>query len=433
MAKMRKSRRWVFVFIVFFFMVFHQFDIFLLGPINTQLITEFYSPGFLLNPSAVFGVIVSILFFLIWGYSYDRHSRKNLLSVASFIWGATSLLMGISPTASTYIISNAAGGIDNASTSGIFSLVGDFFKPRNRSKIFGLFFITQPLAFFLGLYLTNATQMTPNWRLWLIIFSIIGLIFSIVIFWLMREPKRGACEPAMVDVDMTGTYLFDWEIASTELVQPALLLIYFASFFGIIPWFTLITWMQTYLSKVCVQPECVVYPGLIRPLIALAVGYPLGGFLGDLVFHKKKSGRMMVGIIGVMLPGLFLHFAFKSPDAQSSQFIINLALLGLFMAFSRPNIMASVMDVTLPEVRSTAYGVLLLFETLGTLVSPILVILLQRWVGLGTAILWVGIGSWLVCTLLQIGLIIRLPKDIEKLRRHMAYRSHLEMRLANPD
>jgi hypothetical protein len=49
-------------------------------------------------------------------------------------------------------------------------------------------------------------------------------------------------------------------------------------------------------------------------------------------------------------------------------------------------------------------------------------------IGLGSAILWVSTGSWGVSLLFLIGLLFLLPEEIERLRKHLAYRSQLEAR-----
>ena len=120
-------------------------------------------------------------------------------------------------------------------------------------------------------------------------------------------------------------------------------------------------------------------------------------------------------------------------DIHSPYFLITIILMGFFMSFSWPNVIAMIFEVTLPEVRSFTTAIVLALQALGGLGGPFLVSLLQVRLGLRAAILSVAIGAWLLGLLLMVGLIIFLPVDVENLRRHMAYRSHLERRLGKPE
>lgn len=432
MEKSKSGHQWVFVLIMFFFLLLHQIDVVLLVPMTDHIMATFNIIDFSEDPLLSLVLVVGMTSFFIWGYLFDSHSRKKLLSIAGFIWGVTSLLIGIAPTYATFIISNAASGIDNASHSGIYALVGDFFGPRNRGKVLGLLYITQPFAFLFGIISTFILGETIKLRLLFMITAAVGFLMALLIFFFIHEPKRGASEPALADINMTGVYLLDWDVAKGVLKKPSLILVYAFGLFGIIPWFVITSSLFPYLSEVRAVPEVDIYLSLIPSLIAISLGYPLGGLLGDLLFKTKKTGRIIVSMAGVVLPSLFLFFALQSADAQGQSFILLMMLMGLFLSFSWPNLVASVLDIILPEMRASAISIMLLFQVIGALIGPMIVSRLKDQMGLGGAILSVCIGAWVICLVIQIGLLNLIPKDLEKLRRQMAYRSHLEARLERP-
>ena len=423
-------RRWVFVFILFVFLLIHQFDIYFVGPMALQLFTGGSGTSIFTNPNNVYVIIVTLLFFLVWGYNFDRHSRKKLLAGAGFLWWVTTWMMTIAPTFGTFIISYAAGGVDHASYSGIFALIGDYFEPKNRGKIFGFLLITYPLAFLAGLFLSNSSHIDETWRTWLFIMGLFGLIFALLITFFIHEPKRGTFEPAMADINMTGVYLFDWDVAKEEFKKPALWLIFCLSFLSIIPWGVLTNRVFPYFRDVQGLPEAAVYLALLPGLFGVVLGFPLAGLLGDVWFTYRRRGRVFASLVGTLLACVFLFVAFESLDITSYVFIIPMALVGLFLPFLLPNLAASLMDITLPELRGTAFGIMILVQSVGMLVHPIVVNSLQRWIGLDRAILWVCIGVWFIAAGLQLVLLKILPGEMEALRRHMAYRSHLEARIA---
>lgn len=435
---MRKSKignRLVFVLVLFFFMFFHQIDVVLLNPLSAQISRSFNVnlDDIFLDPVNTLGLVVGILFALVWGYNYDRHTRKYLLSIAGFLWGATSWMMGIAPTFATYFISNAASGIDNVSYSGIYALVGDFFNPRSRGKVLGLLYLTQPMAYFFLTLLNLLLGDVVNWRMLLLVMGGIGFLMSGMVYFFIREPKRGACEPALRDIQMTGVYLFDWDIAKTYLIKPSLLLLYAFGLFGVMPWFVMSSRLFTYLVIVHNIPPVDSYLNLVPGLIAYILGLPISGLLGDMLFKRMKRGRIVVSMAGVIFPALLLCLAFMVTDAQGNLFVLLMMLMGFFMSFTWPNIIASILDTALPELRASASSILLLFQSLGALLGPWLVSILQKGLGLGNAMLAVCLGAWGICLLLQFGLLIHIPKNIEELRQHMAYRSHLEARLQSSE
>lgn len=432
MVKGKSVRRWILILILLFFLLFHQLDVLLLRPTTIQMVALLNTRDGWVEPLIILSIGLSILFGLFWGVNFDRHSRNRILALISFLWGVSSWLVGISPTLATYVISSAAGGIDNLSNSGVYALVGDFFGSKNRGKILGLLLVSQPMAFLLMILISNHLPQAVNWRFLLLIMGCVAFIFTILFYFFLPEPKRGAREQSMNDLPLTGTYLFDWELAKENLKTSSMPLILIFSLFGSMPWFIITGWISPLLQAGGqVSPE-VVAQRLLPGLIALMIGYPVGGFLGDLFAQKRDTGRVLMALIGVLLPPIFLLLAFVINDLFSRYFVILLILMGFFMSFSWPNLIAMIFDIALPEVRAFITAIALIMQTVGSLLGPFLVSVLQTRISLLDAFLTVTISSWLLALLLLIGLIFSLPRDVESLRRHMAYRSHLERRLLRP-
>jgi MFS transporter, Spinster family, sphingosine-1-phosphate transporter len=201
------------------------------------------------------GIFLGIIFFVLWGFLYDRHNRKKLLAVAAFLFGTTSVLLGIAPTYATFAFSFTAINISRASQPGIFALIGDYFSPKLRGRIIGLFLSTQPLALALVLFLVPFIEPALSFRYIYLLLGAVGFLFALMIFFWLGEPKRGANEPALVQIRMTGVYLFDWENAKGFFRSPCMLYIYAISFFAIFPWSVNLFWMHRYLTQVWDLPE----------------------------------------------------------------------------------------------------------------------------------------------------------------------------------
>jgi MFS transporter, Spinster family, sphingosine-1-phosphate transporter len=429
MRKGKNQSRWLMVVILFLFLLFHQLMWFLVGPITGLFsVTSSVSDRWF-DINLPLDVMVAIVFFLVWGYFYDRHSRKRLMSLAGFLWGVSAWLMSFSPTLPTFNMSKTFSGIGRASQPGIFAFIGDIFKPTDRGKILSFLLLSQPLAFMLAMVWEGILVTEIHWRSILILLGAIAFLVSLAIHFSIKETKRGASEPALMNLHMTGTYQFDWDIAKSALRKHSLILVYLFMLIGITPWIVLPTGLLIFLKDIQTLQAADIYLSFLPTLFGITLGYPVGGILGDILFKYSKKGRLYPSLVGLIMACLCLYFALKVPSLQLQGFLLSILLMGFFMAFPWGNMFAAVMDITLPELRGSAFALALLFQTVSSLVSPLIFTYVQSLVGLGNAILWICIGAWLISIFIIILLFFRIPQDVEQLRRHMAYRSHLEARL----
>src|SRR4030066_138910 len=160
----RTGYRW-FVFSVFFiFMLLHQSDRLLIGPLTTPIMETFGIDEVQMGAVFTGALLVSAILYPIWGYLYDRYARSKLLALASLIWGSTTWLSAIAPTHRFFLVTRATTGIDDSSYPGLYSLISDYFGPQVRGKIYGLLQLTQPLGYMAGLIVATLLSGTLGWR-----------------------------------------------------------------------------------------------------------------------------------------------------------------------------------------------------------------------------------------------------------------------------
>ena len=142
-AKLPPSRLRLAVLLFFLFMLLHQTDKLLIGPLTPDIIDTFHITYTQMGAVTTGALIVGALLFPLWGYLYDRFARSKLLALASAIWGATTWLNALAPTFPLFMVTRASTGIDDASYPGLYSLVADYFTPERRGRIYGLLQLTQ--------------------------------------------------------------------------------------------------------------------------------------------------------------------------------------------------------------------------------------------------------------------------------------------------
>jgi MFS family permease len=424
---MKRTRyRWFVVAIFFLFMLLHQSDKLLLGSLVTPVMEDFgineAQMGIIWSGAFLVGAIL----YPIWGYFYDRFARAKLLALASFIWGSTTWLGALAPTYPTFVAARAATGIDDSSYPGLYSLISDYFGPRVRGKVYGVLQITAPVGFMLGMVLALTLKDSIGWRGVFYLTGSLGILLSVVIFFGVREVPRGRSEPELAGLEEIGIYRFDWQTAKGLFRKRSLLILFVQGFFGVFPWQIISTWFVRYLETERNYEANAIMITMSVAVLCMAAGYTVGGAAGDALFRRTRSGRILVAATGVLLGAIFLAVAFNVSLQSQILFGVTVSLAAFFMPFASPNVISSVYDITLPEVRSTALGVQYLLESAGAWTAPALAGLIAVSYSLKTAFLVICITAWLLCAIF-FGFVGRMiPNDIEALREQMRQRAEEE-------
>jgi MFS family permease len=425
---MKSSSRhgWSVVTIFFFFVLLHQADKLLIGPLTENIIKTFNINNTQMGAVSMGALFVGAIFYPIWGYLYDRYSRPKLLALSSLIWGATTWLNAIAPTFPSFMVTRSSTGIDDSSYPGMYSLVSDYFSPKVRGKVYGLLQFTQPLGYLLGMVLGLILGGFIGWRGVFYITGSLGILMAPIIFFGVKDVPRGQSEPEMADIDVTGHYQFDWKIALDLFKKPTLLLLFVQGFFGVFPWNAITIWFFYYLGSERGFDSNTQLIVMVIAVLILAAGYPIGGSLGDFFFKKDKRGRLFVSMIGVSLGAIFLWLALHVPNQDVLLFTILMGCTALFMPFASPNVVSTVYDITLPEVRSTAVSIQYLIESIGAATAPFIVGLISDQTSLQNAFLLICISTWLLCAIFFFFTSLFIRKDIDVLRAEMSQRADNE-------
>jgi MFS family permease len=421
---MPASRHRLYVTAVFFtFMLFHQADKLLLAPLVTPVMADFQINEAQMGAVSSLAIIVAALLYPVWGYLYDRYARAKLVSLASLIWGATTWLSALAPTFGIFMVTRASTGIDDSSYPGLQSLISDYFEPNLRGKVYGILQMAGPLGFMLGTVMATMLGAAIGWRRVFMITGGVGILIAILVFFSVREVPRGASEPEMVDEIPQEQPTINWPAVRDLLRNRTLLMIMAQGFFGVFPWNVLTFWFFRYLESERSYSAQQAMLTMIVAIAALSLGYFLGGSIGDLLFRRTRRGRIITGGAAVLAGAVFLYLTMTTPVEQSGAFLILLSLTGVAMSIASPNVIATVFDVTVPEVRSTAQALRKLPEDGGAAAAPFLAGLIAMQSSLQTAILVICLSTWLVCGLLFIALAYVVPQDIENLRQTMRARA----------
>ena len=409
----------------FVFMLLHQTDKLLIGPMQIPIMDTFnmtYTQWGAINTGAL---LVGSLLYPLWGWLNDRYNRGKLLALASLVWGATTWFSAIARTFPQFLVSRSSTGIDDSSYPGMMSLLADYYPPKTRGRIYGLLQIAQPLGYLLGMVLALILGGMIGWRSIFYITGSLGILLSVAIYFGVKDIPRGSSEEELRGVEVSK-YKFNWKSVGEIFKKRSLILVFLQGFIGVFPWNVITYYFFGYLATDRGYDSNTQLLIMAPAVLFMAFGYPLGGILGDKLFKRTHRGRLIVGATGILLGMIFLFATMNVPVDQVLLFTILLFLTALFMPFPSPNIISTIYDVTLPEVCSTANAVQNFIESIGSAAAPLLAGIIADKTSVGNAILVISLSSWALCFLFILGAIILIPRDIKTMHQQLAERAAAE-------
>ena len=425
MSPKNSRYRWFVVAIFFFFMLLHQTDKLMIGSMQVPISETFgignKEWGFI-NSGAL---IVATFLYPIWGYLYDRYARAKLLALASAIWGATTWLSSIVRTYPAFLGTRASTGVDDSSYPGLYTLVADYFGPNMRGKVYGILQLAQPIGYLLGMILALiVAPMIGGWRSAFYITGSLGLVLAFLIYFGVKEMPRGKAEPEFEGLEEKEMehFHFSWKEVREIFKKKTMWFVFAQGFAGQFPWNVITFFFFGYLMTERGYDNDSVLVTMAPVILILASGYFIGGSLGDVLFKRTNKGRIIVASIGVLMGAIFLYFAMTTPVEARTQFFIFMCLTAIFMPLSSANVIATVYDITVPEVRSTAQATEYFVENTGAAFAPAVTGILAETIGLSTAITVLCLTAWLLCFFLYAGALFYIDGDIKTLRSQMAAR-----------
>jgi MFS family permease len=410
----------------------HQADKLLIGPLTETIMNDFHITKTQMGLVSTGALFVGAVFYLFWGYLSDRFSRPKLLALAAFIWGSTTWLNAIARTYPAFLVTRSSTGIDDSSYPGLFSLISDYFGPKLRGIVYGILQFTQPLGYLIGMLLGLFLAGAIGWRGVFYFTGSLGIVMAIVIYFGVKDVPRGQSEPEMEEIDIQGHYEFNWDTAKALFKKRSLRILFIQGFFGVFPWNAITLWIFYYLSNERGFNETTQYIVMAIAVIVLAIGYPIGGALGDYFFKRDKRGRLYVSMVGVLVGAVFLWLALNVPNENVVLFTVLLACTAFFMPFASPNVVSTVYDITLPEVRSTAVSVQYFIESLGAASAPLLAGLIGDRTSLKDSFLIICTSAWILCAIFFFITSLYINKDISTLRGQMTDRAEQERMAQQP-
>ena len=301
------------------------------------------------------------------GWLADRTNRSKVLAVACGVWSAATAACGMASGYPQLALARMAVGVGEA--GGVppsYAIISDYFPPGSRGTALSLFNMGPPIGMALGVAFGASIASSYSWRFAFIWVGVVGIITALVVWFFVREPKKGGLDvqPAEAAVARTDPAAPPakpgfWATCKMFFTDPVLLRCSLACAATQFITYALLGFAVLFLMRekgMTLEDVAVWYALLI--LIGASAGMLVSGRLVDLFARRWKSAYGYVPAIGLALAvPLFVGFIW----APSWQLALAFLLLpmGLNYFYLSPAV-TLVQEEVRPDQRVLAGALLLL-------------------------------------------------------------------------
>lgn len=301
---------------------------------------------------AVLGTTSFVIFYTVLGIPFgrlaDRVVRKNLIAGGLAVWSLFSGLTGFADSFWTIFLCRLMVGVGEATLGpAAFSLLSDYFPPRLRATVQGVYSsgiaIGSGLAFFLGGWIGQ----TYGWRWTFYLLGFPGLALAVLVF-LLREPARGRTEVAAVRYGRE-----DWKILFRSVPLRYLYVGY--ALFGLAS-NNMGVWLASFFIRV--HELSLAFIGTAAGILSVAVGMPvmiLGGYVSDRFRRRGRGGRMAF-MSWAALASVPLWLGLLFVDHGGALLAVSVFLYGLALIWVAPAT-ADLHEIAGPHLRGLGIGI----------------------------------------------------------------------------
>lgn len=305
----------------------------------------------------------------LFGYLGDRVPRRWLVAAGVFVWSLGTLMSGHVSALGALIFFRVLVGFGEASFGTISpGWIADLFPSAKRNNAISVFYLAIPVGSALGYILGSAIAAEYGWRAAFLFAGYPGLVFALVLF-LLREPARGASEPAPAGGAPAegkpgwSAYLALFKFRHYRLVIAG----YVAQTFAM-GGFAL--WAPTFLHRVHHLKNEDAGDFFGKALVISGLVATLGGGFVATVW-QRRTGRGYAGMLALssLLTAPAAYLAFSTPDVLVSKIALTASMFLIFLSTGPVNTL--ILETVPAAMRATAMaGSIFAIHMFGDLWSP---------------------------------------------------------------
>lgn len=238
----------------------------------------------------------------------DRFKRVWIMATACGIWSLFTAGCGLATNFTQLAISRIMVGAGEAGGSPpSYSLISDYFPPKERGTGLALYSLGVPLGSMLGVAFGGGVAAAYGWRIAFFAVGLPGVLLALVMLLVVREPKRGGLDEFALGADAHAPAPPAFQVIGSFLTNRTLLCVAIACGLSAFVGYAMLNWNAPLLMRVkgASLKEVSAYYSLVIGVTGV-IGTFGSGWLADKLSHRDRRWYAWIPVIAftISLPAL---------------------------------------------------------------------------------------------------------------------------------
>jgi MFS family permease len=238
----------------------------------------------------------------------DKGNRKNIVAMSLGLWSIMTALSGSARNFFQLLLARIGVGVGEAGGSPpAHAMISDYFPPEKRATALSFYSTGIYIGVLVGFLMGGYLNQHLGWRTAFLVLGIPGIVFSLLFYAWVKEPRRGASEgsPAQANQNHSLGYVLRLLFSTKTFVYLSM-----ATSLHVFCIYGLLNWAPSFLARLhaMTSSEIGVSLGLIFGFGG-GIGTFAGGFLADYFGKKDKRWYLKVPAYAILISILFISGA----------------------------------------------------------------------------------------------------------------------------
>jgi MFS family permease len=354
----------------------------LIQPIKTEFGASDTLMGFL--SGLAFALLYAVMGIPLGRLADSGVSRRNMIAICCGLWSVATMACGMAAQFWQLVLARMTVAIGEAGgMAPSISMLSDLYPKSRRSLAISLYLMGPHVGLLLAMAVGGWIAQQYGWRATFLAFGIPGMVLALLLWLLVKEPRRGAFDDPPGAAAPTPAARLGMAAQVVDLLRiPAFRYVCIGNAMAGVAGYGYGIWAPTFLVRAYEMP--LAHAGLIFGLasgLSAALGSVFSGWLCDRLTRRDARWQIGLPTIGVLVsvPTGIAFVLWPTADSWAlgslhiPHALVFAAAFGLFAAWSAPLSYAAVSHMMSPGQRAMGAALLNLFMTvLGAGFGPFL-------------------------------------------------------------
>lgn len=255
----------------------------------------------------------------------DKNNRKNVVAISLAIWSAMTAISGMAQNFIQLALARVGVGIGEAGGSPpSHAIISDYFPPEKRATALSVYSMGIYIGIFLGFLIGGFVAEKYGWRTALYVLGIPGVIYAVIVYFTVKEPKKGLNDQQKEEAESTSI----WDVAKFLFSKKTFLPLALACGLHTFGTYGLGNFFPPFLERIhgLGTLEIGLWLGLTTGLGG-GLGTYLGGYISDRMRNRDLRWYLWISVIAGFLnliPFFIITFSANTKLVLFTTFFTNL-------------------------------------------------------------------------------------------------------------